>query len=87
VIDIRCMIHYSKLGLLLERKDRDNRRVPFSLKFVKLSTGDIVHVENAVCTSSHNNPKTVNIMILSSLQVRKIRMISIIEFNGSEVFL
>jgi hypothetical protein len=69
----------------MERFDKDRRRLPFSMKFVKLSTGEVVTVSSAVCTSSHNQG-TVNIMFLPSMQVRKVWVISIIEFNGLEVF-
>jgi hypothetical protein len=72
----------------MERVDKDKRRVPFSLKFVKASTGEIVTVKEAVCTSSSNGNVggTVNIMFKPSMEIRKVRVLSIIEFNGFEVF-
>jgi len=85
-IDIRIMIHYSRLNMLMDRFDKDNRRIPFSLKFVKMSTGEVVSVNEAVCTSSFNQANTLNLLFLPSLQVRKIRRISIIEFNGQQVY-
>lgn len=81
------MIHFSKLAMLMERKDGNNRRVPFALKFVKAETGEVVTVKEAVCTSSFHENATFNIMILPSMQVRKIRKYSIIEFNGKELYL
>jgi len=42
------------------------------MKFVKLSTGEIVTVNEAVCTSSYSGNRTFNIMFLPSMQVRKI---------------
>ncbi|MBW6491873.1 MAG: hypothetical protein K0B15_11845 [Lentimicrobium sp.] len=70
----------------MERKDPQKQRIPFSLKFIKMSTGQIVNVKEAVCTSSYNEGKTCNLLFLPSLQVRKIHIISIVEFNGQEVF-
>jgi len=84
--DIRSMIHNSRLNMLMERTDAQKKRVPFSMKFVKLSTGEIVTVNEAVCTSSYSGNRTFNIMFLPSMQVRKIYKILIIEFNGNEVY-
>jgi len=70
----------------MERKDEDKRRIPFSLKFVKMSSGQVVEVKNAVCTSSFHEGITCNILLLPSMQLRKIRRISIIEFNKQEVY-
>ncbi len=84
--DIRLMIHISRLDMLMQRTDAQKRRVPFSMKFVKLSTGEIITVKEAVCTSSYHANRTFNIMFLPSLQVRKILKVLIIEFNGNEVY-
>jgi hypothetical protein len=73
--------------MLMERKDGQNRRVSFSMKFCKQETGEIVTVKEAVCTSSYYHNSTCNIMFLPSLQVRTIHKLSIIEFNGQEVYL
>jgi len=73
----------------MELKGRDKKPVPFSMKFIK-STGEIVTVKEAVCTSSYhggNDGATVNIMFLPSKEVRKVKVLSIIEFNGQEVFI
>lgn len=80
------MIHISKLGLLMERKGADKRRIPFTMEFVKQSTGQVVEVKEAVCTSTFSENRSANIMFLPSLEVRKISMLSIIKFNGEEVF-
>ncbi|MHC1775713.1 MAG: hypothetical protein AB9834_09900 [Lentimicrobium sp.] len=70
----------------MERHNPDKRRTPFALKFIKMSTGQVVTVKEAVCTSSFNESLTCNLLFLPSLQVRKIRRISIVEFNGQEVY-
>lgn len=57
------------------------------MKFVKAETGEIIEVKEAVCTSSYYFNSTCNIMFLPSLQVRTIFKLSIIEFNGQEVYL
>ncbi|MGE5318498.1 MAG: hypothetical protein ACM3ME_10925 [Chloroflexota bacterium] len=82
------MIHLSKIVQLMEMKGKDRRPKPFSLKFVK-SSGELVTVNEAVYTSSFNGGDgnaTVNMMFLPSKEVRKIKLLSIIEFNGQEVF-
>lgn len=56
------------------------------LKFWK-SDGSIVYANNVICTSSHFKGNTANIKFLTSGQFRKIRVISIFEINGMEVFI
>ena len=79
------MIHASKLPLLMERLGKDRRRVPFSLSFVK-STGELIQVAEAVCTSTYHANRTANIMLLPSKEVRTIPLISILRINNEDVF-
>ena len=80
------MIHISKLQQLLERVDGNKRRVPFELTFIKKSTGEKVDVQKAVCTSTFAENRTANIMFYPSMETRTISMLSIVKFNGEEVF-
>ena len=81
------MIHYSRLNLLTEKKDATGRPEPFCFKYVKLATGEIISVENAVVTSSNFERRTRNVMILDSGEVRKLRNCLFIEFNGIPVWI
>ena len=80
------MIHFSKILSVAQRKSNDGKHVPFSVKFVKASTGEVVFVDKAVYTSS-SHKGYMNIKILSSGQIRKLIIPLIIEFNGSQVYL
>ena len=80
------MIHISKIPEIAKRKDKTGKPVPFSLKYVKKSTGQIITVENAVMTSSHHMG-TMNIKILASGQIRKLITALIIEFNQTKIYL
>jgi hypothetical protein len=79
------MIHYSKINLITAKKDARGVPVPFSFKAVTLS-GDIITGENCIATSSHAN-RSHNIKWPESGEIRKIRNISFIELNGTEVTL
>lgn len=70
----------------MEQKDEHGKRAPFSMKFVKSSTGEVVAVKQAVLTSSYEGNRTYNIKFLPSGQIRKIRQLSIMEFNGIKVY-
>ena len=70
----------------MERKDKEGNPVPFSLKYVKKSTGQIIHVASATITSSFHGG-SVNILIQPSGQIRKLIMPLIIEFNNKPVFI
>lgn len=58
----------------------------FDIKFWK-KDGSIVVAENVVCTSSHFRGDTVNFKFLNSGQIRKVKMSTIFEINGMEIFL
>jgi len=81
------LIHFSAIQHVYKRKNAEGQPVPFSLKFVKLSTGEIIKANNVVCTSDNSFLKTLNIKFLDSKEIRKIRQTSIIEINETEVYL
>ncbi len=80
------MIHFSKILPLAQRKDKYGKHVSFSLKFVKVSTGEIVSVDKAYYTSSYHKG-SMNIRIAGSGKIRKILIPLIIEFNNSQVYM
>lgn len=79
------MIHKSKLSQLMERLDKDRRRVTFSLVYVK-ENGETIDIPSAVCTSTFNANDTANIKLLPSQEVRTVSIMGIIRFNDEEVF-
>lgn len=80
------MIHISRIPQIMERKTPDRKPMPFSLKYVKKSTGEIIDIRDAVLTSSHHQG-TINIKILSSGEIRKLILPLIVEFNNIKTFL
>ncbi len=80
------MIHFSKILSLAQRKNKDGRFAPFSVKFIKVSTGEVIAIDKASYSSSFNKG-TMNIKIISSDKIRKIIIPLIIEFNGSQVYM
>ena len=81
------MIHISKIPQLMERKDARGNPLPFSLKYVKKSTGETISIKGAVLTSSFQYGGTINIMVLSSGETRKLILPLVTEFNNTEVYL
>lgn len=80
------MLHFSKILSIAERKGKDSKPVPFSLKYVKASTGEVISIQKATLTSSHHSG-TMNIKIAASGQIRKITTALIIEFNNTSIYL
>jgi len=78
------MIHYSKINLITQRKDAKGQPLPFSFKAVTIS-GQIIEGDNCIVLSSNYQRRTRNIKWQASGEVRKIRNISFIELNGTEV--
>jgi len=79
------MIHISKLHILLSRKDNRGRGQEFSLSFIK-SNGHIVKIERAICTSFYSKGQRFNVRILSSGEIRQVKLYSVIEFNHTKVY-
>lgn len=77
------MLHISALTTLTEGT---RKHEPFSFKYVT-KDGDILEGENCLITSSNNSRRTKNIQFIDSGEIRTIREVSIIEFNGKEVFI
>ncbi len=80
------MLHFSKILQVAQRKDKGGKPLPFSLKYVKASTGEVIKIDSATLTSSHHSG-TMNIRIHPSGQIRKITLALIIEFNNTTIFL
>lgn len=72
-------MHYSQLYKAANRGE-------FSLLFIS-EKGERIKIQSCVCTSWFSDGHTMNIKLLESGQVRKIRRCTIIEFNGKEVYL
>ncbi len=79
------MIHFSKIKEIANRTS-GGKNVPFSFKYVKASTGEIISVDKAVMTSSFHQG-TMNIKVIPSGQIRKIIIPLVIEFNNSPVYM
>lgn len=73
-------IHMNNARLLITSRE------PIDLKFWK-ADGSVVHANNVICTSSSFIYNTVNLKFLTSNLFRKVRIVTIFEVNGMEVFM
>jgi hypothetical protein len=73
------MLHISQLHKKVEKGE-------FSIRFIG-KDGHEVFGERCICTSFHSAGRTLNLKFCDSEQIRKVRRVSIIEFNGEEVVL
>jgi hypothetical protein len=74
------MIHISQIH-------KEVQSLPeFSMIFVN-KEGEIVECMRCVCKSWHSEGRTMNVMFMESGEIRKIRRVSIIEFNGQRMVL
>ena len=80
-------IHWSRLWELMERKDANGNPLPFQLKFVKVKTGEIREYPRCVLTSFHSKGATLNVLPEGETKPKKIRRITIIEFNKHRVYI
>lgn len=80
-------IKQSKIWEIMERKDDRGNSVPFSLTFVKKSSGELVKIDSCICTSIHSKGNTLNIKLPNENSPKTIRKVLIVEFNGASVYL
>ncbi|MEI7594498.1 MAG: hypothetical protein WCK02_02035 [Bacteroidota bacterium] len=74
------MLNLSAIPTLIEKQD-----TIFSIQFID-KQGKTITMNNTVCLSSHYKPRTYNIRQLDSGEIRTIRHISIVAFNGEETY-
>jgi hypothetical protein len=58
-----------------------------SLKFWRLEDAEVISAQNVICTSRFYPNDTVNLKFLNSGQFRTVRLITVFEVNGMEVFI
>lgn len=74
----RC-IHWKDAIALLEVG------LPVDIKVWKLSTGDIIQYNGAICTGGHRRGGTHRVFLPVSRETREFRDITLFEINGYEV--
>ncbi len=80
-------IHISEVYKLIQETDEKGKPKPFSIVFVKRSSGEIRKVESCTLTSFHTKGSTINILYPNDITPHTIRKCLIIEFNGKKVYL
>lgn len=80
------MIHASKLFALMDERDGKGNRKPFSFKFRKVSTGEVVEATNVTLLKYYHRQGYFNIQWPNG-EIRSIDYVSIIEIKGVEVAL
>lgn len=80
------LIKQSKLWEMMERTDESGNLLPFQVKFVK-ENGEIREYKACTLTSFHSAGTSLNVMPAGDNVPRKIRRVTIIEFNHIRVYL
>jgi hypothetical protein len=80
------MIHGSKIPEVMAQLDDKGKPKRFNITFRKISTGELVELNDVVMTSYFHRQGTL-VLSLPNNQFRKIRLVSIVTFNGKEMYL
>ena len=80
------LIKQNKLWEMMEQTDRSGNKLPFQLKFVK-ENGEIREYERCTLTSFHSAGTSLHVMPEGESVPRKIRRVTIIEYNHIRVYL
>ena len=73
------MLHSSKIHLIVKKGE-------FSLRFIAADGNPIV-VDRCICTSFHSSGRTMNIKLIESQEIRKVRRCTITHINEEEICL
>lgn len=79
------VIHQSKILSVMEKR-KDGHPVPFSMQYVKRSTGELKTCASCVLCSVHSKGATVNILMDKLDAPHKIRRCLITKINGLKVY-
>jgi len=71
----------------MQRTDAAGNPLPFDIKFVKLSTGEVREYKRCILTSIHSAGSTLNILPEGEYRPKTIKKVSIIEFNQHRVYI
>lgn len=80
-------IHWSKIWAVMGKKDAAGRSVPFTMEYVKKSTGEKKEYLNCRLSSIHTKGVTVNIKIDGDIEPQTYRKCLITKFNGMSVYI
>lgn len=80
-------IHWNEIWKLMEEANENGQPKPFSLIYVKKSTGEWRNVPSCICTSIHTKGSTLNILLPGEITPKTIRKCLVMEFNGISVYL
>lgn len=80
-------IHWSRIWELMERKDANGWPLPFAVKYVSKSTGEIKKYPHCTLTSIHSKGDTLNVMLIGETRPRTLKKCLIIEFNNAKVYI
>ncbi len=71
----------------MEKKDKAGRAIPFTMVYVKKSTGEKKEYSNCRLSSIHIKGVTVNILLDGDVEPQTFRKCLITKFNGLSVYL
>lgn len=78
-------ISLKALNVLLQTQYEGKKKL-LSLKYIEKGTGAILIANNVTCTSSHYFSRTINIRFENG-EVRTLRRVLLVEFNGLPVII
>lgn len=80
-------IHWTRIWNIMDRRDEHGNRIPFSITYVKISTGEKRVIDSCVMTSIHSKGSTLNILPKGEPRPKKIKKCLITMFNNASVYI
>ena len=79
------LLRYQHVRRLVERTDVDGNPVPFKLKYISKSTGELIVAENVITTSVNVKKRKRNVKFLNSGEVRTIHDVLIVGIDDTRI--
>lgn len=79
------LLRYQHVRRLVERKDVDGNPVPFKLKYISKSTGELIVAENVITTSVNVKKRKRNVKFLNSGEVRTVHDVLIVGIDDTRI--
>lgn len=79
------LLRYQHVRRLVERTDGDGNPVPFKLKYISKSTGELIVAENVITISVNVKKRKRNVKFLNSGEVRTIHDVLIVGIDDTRI--
>jgi hypothetical protein len=80
----RSLLDYRRLGVMVNRVDRQGHRIPFRLRFCSLK-GELIEWSNVICTSRNPRARTHTYLSIESHNYRTVKDALVLMIDNTKI--